>query len=197
MRNQLLSLLLLGSLPCMAQELHLSGGYNGSNVSEAGNEHWVGHAGYQFGADLLLGHHWFLKPGVHLLVRNLNYTYSNGTDISAQEYRYTSRSLAVPVLLGLNLMDPADEPAVNVYIQGGPTALMRLDADLDNDQLDVQTNGTQWYLGFGAGVELGFLFIEGGYNAAMSNVFKGDAFQTNPKVNYMYAEAGVRLRLAK
>lgn len=30
----------------------------------------------------------------------------------------------------------------------------------------------------------------------MSNVFKGDDFDTNPKVNYVYALAGLRLKLA-
>lgn len=34
-----------------AQEIRLYGGYNGSNVSKAGTEQWVGRAGYQFGAD--------------------------------------------------------------------------------------------------------------------------------------------------
>lgn len=197
MRNLFLPIALAAAVTCSAQEIHLSGGYNGSNVSTAGDEHWVGKAGYQFGADLLLGQRWFVKPGVHFLVRNLNYTYSGAADVPAQDFKYTSRSLAIPVMLGVNLLDPVDEPPINVYLLGGPTALMHLSADLDNDQLNVDTRGTQWYLGFGAGVKLGFLFAEGGYNVAMSNVFDGDAFRTNPKVNYIYASAGLRLMLAK
>lgn len=197
MRNILLPLALAASLPSFAQEIHLSGGYNASNVSSAGDEHWVGRAGYQFGADLLLGNRWFVKPGLHFLVRNLNFSYSSAAAVPAQDFHYTSRSLAIPVMLGLNLMDPADEPPMNVYVLGGPTALMRLSADLDNDELNVETRGTQWYIGFGAGADLGFLFVEGGYNVAMSNVFDGDAFRTNPKANYLYASAGVRLKFAK
>lgn len=197
MRTLMITTLLTATVPAIAQEIRFSGGYNGSNVSEAGDEQWVGRAGYQFGADLLIGDRWFVKPGAHLLVRNLDYTYSNGQDINEQEFRYTSRSLSVPVMLGFHLLDPADEPALNVYAMGGPTALMRLDADLDNDELDVRTRGTQWYLGFGGGVELGFLFAEGGYNVAMSNVFDGDAFSTNPKANNAYVIAGLRLRLSR
>lgn len=196
MRNMLLSLCLALAMPMAAQDFRLSGGYNGSNVSKSGEEQWVGRAGYQFGADLTLGDKWFVKPGVHLLVRNLNYTFSEGTNIAEQEFQYTSRSLSVPLMLGLRLMDPAGDPPLNIYLLGGPTALMNLDADLDNDQLDVETRGTQWYLGAGGGVELGFLFVEGGYNVAMSNVFKGEDFDTNPKVDYGYAIAGLRLRLA-
>ena len=56
-----------------AQELRFGGGYAGSNVREAGDERWVGRAGYQVGVDMLLGQRFFLKPGLHLLVRNLNY----------------------------------------------------------------------------------------------------------------------------
>jgi hypothetical protein len=185
-----------------AQEIHIYGGYNGSNVSKAGEEAWVGKAGYQFGADLMLGNQWFVKPGIEFLVRNVNYSYAgtapDGTIIGTdQEFQYTSRSLRVPIMLGVHLMDPSDEPAANVYIMAGPSAIMNLNADLNNNALNVETNGTQWQIGFGAGVELGFLFAEGGYDIAMSNVFKGNNFQTNPKVNFLHINAGVRLRLAR
>ncbi|MFT3885273.1 MAG: outer membrane beta-barrel protein [Flavobacteriales bacterium] len=197
MRNAILTLSLgLLALNASAQEFRFSGGYNGSNVSDAGNEHWVGKAGYQFGADLVLGQRWFVRPGIHFLVRNVDYTYSNGTNVTAQDFTYTSRALRVPVVLGFNLLDASDDPPFNVSVFGGPSALMNLSADLDNSSLDVRTRDTQWYLGFGADVTLGFLFVEGGYDVAMSNVFAGDAFRTNPKVNFLHLSAGIRLQLA-
>lgn len=185
-----------------AQEFRLGGGYNGSNVRETGEEQWIGRAGYQFGADVLMGGKWFLKPGVHLVVRNLNYTMAgvnpdgtlNGT---GTEFRYTNRSLRVPLLAGRRLLDPASDPAFNVYIMGGPTALFNLSADLDNDALEVETRQSQWYLGFGGGVELSFLFLEAGYDVAMNNVFEGETFNTNPQVNNVYVAGGLRLNLAK
>lgn len=184
-----------------AQEFHLSGGYNGSHVREAGYERWVGRAGYQFGADLLLGGVWFVRAGAHLQVRNLNYTLAgldeNGDPIgTGTEFRYTSRSLRVPLSLGRHLLDPAGDPPINVYVLAGPTALFNLKADLENDQLDVQTNATQWYLGFAGGVELGFLFAEAGYDLAMTDVFSGQGFRTDPGVNQVYAVAGLRFQLA-
>lgn len=100
-------------------------------------------------------------------------------------------------MLGVHLMDPDNDPAVNFYVMGGPSALMNLNADLNNDALTAETNSTQWYVGFGGGLELSFLFAEVGYDVAMSNVFKGDDFQTNPKVNFIHANAGVRLKLAR
>lgn len=185
-----------------AQEIRLYGGYNASNVAKAGTEKWVGRSGYQFGADLIIGSRWFLKPGVEFMVRNLNYslagTAADGTTILPEtKFEYTSRSLRVPVMLGLHLIDPADDPAVNVYLMGGPSALMNLNAKLNNDALTVKTNSTQWYVGFGGGLELGFLFAEVGYDVAMSNVFKGNDFKTNPKVNFLHANAGIRLKLAQ
>lgn len=189
-------------LSIQAQELRLSGGYNGSNVSEAGPELWVGRAGYQFGADVQLGQRWFLQPGVHLQVRNLNYTLA-GTDANGNptgtnnEFKYTDRSLRVPIMAGLNLMDPANDPAFNVYLLGGPTALFLLKADLNNDALDIQTSKSQWYLGFGGGASFSFLFVEAGYDVAMSDVLSGSGFQTDPKVNQFRVLAGLRFRLAQ
>lgn len=201
------TILVLGGLLLLpaitfAQEVRLYGGYNGSNVAKAGEEQWKGRSGYQFGADVLIGSRWFLKPGVELLVRNLDYSIAGTAPdgslvLPDRKYQYTSRSLRVPVMLGLHLMDPQNEPSINAYVMGGPSAMMNLNADLNNDALHVETNGTQWYVGFGGGLELGFLFVEAGYDVAMSNVFKGSRFDTNPKVNFVHANAGVRLRLAK
>jgi hypothetical protein len=196
------TVLLLCGGATLGQEIRLGGGYTGSDVARAGEERWVGRAGYMLGADLILGNTWFVRGGAHLHVRNLNYTVA-GTDADGNvigtdnEFRYTSRSLRVPIHLGLRLMDPLSDPAFNIYLFGGPTALMAIDANLRNDALDVETRPAQWQLGFGAGLELGFLFLEGGYDVAMSNVFKGESFSTNPRVNNVYAAAGVRLRLAR
>jgi hypothetical protein len=185
-----------------AQELRLGGGYTGSNVREAGTEKWAGRAGYQLGVDVLIGQRVFVKPGLHLQVRNLNYTLvdvdaNGGTTVTSTEFRYTSRSLRVPVLLGLRLMDPADEHDFNVYVLAGPTALIGISADLDNSSLSVTTRSTQWYLGAGLGFEYKFLFLEGGYDVAMTNVFKGDGINTNPKVNNIYLAAGLRFLLKR
>jgi hypothetical protein len=198
----LLSLIITGGAvmmlaPVNAQEFHLSAGYNGSNVQKAGDEGWVGRGGYMFGADVKLGQHWFLEPGIHFMVRNLNFTYTTAADVPAQEFKYTERSLRVPLMLGRNLLDPADDPAINVSIMGGPTAIIGLSSELDRNSLDVETRGTQWYIGFAGEVQLGFLFVNGGYDVAMSDVFDGDAFATNPKVNFFHLVGGARLLLAK
>lgn len=200
--RHLLSLMIAGSaaLICArtsAQEFHLSAGYNGSNVQKAGDERWIGRGGYMFGADVKLGHRWFLEPGIHFMVRNLGFTYANAADIPAQDFTYTERSLRVPLMLGLNLLDPAEDPALNVSLMGGPTALIGLSSKLDQNSLDVETRGTQWYLGFAGEVQLGVLFVNAGYDVAMSDVFDGERFATNPRVNFYHAAAGVRLVLAK
>ncbi|MGV3638447.1 MAG: porin family protein [Flavobacteriales bacterium] len=197
----LVSLGLIGVGSMQAQEFRFGAGYNGSNVRDAGDERWVGRAGYHAGVDLVLGRLWFLRPGAHFQVRNLNYTLAgvdqNGDPFGSDvEFRYTDRSLRVPLLVGRRLIDPDDDPGLNVYVVGGPTALFNLSADLDNDQLEVRTTGTQWFIGAGAGLEIGFLFLEGGYNVAMSDIFDGEAFSTDPRVNQVLLSAGVRLRLA-
>jgi hypothetical protein len=185
-----------------AQELRFGGGYSGSNIRETGDEKWVGRAGYQFGIDVLIGERVFVKPGVHLQVRNLRYTVlglgPNGSpDGTSSEFKYTSRALRIPVLLGARLLEPNDENGFNAFVMGGPTALIGLNTDSDDNSFNVTTRGTQWYLGAGLGLEYKFIFLEGGYDVAMSNVFKGDGINTNPKVNNLYVAAGVRLGLKR
>ena len=186
--------------PASAQELRLGGGYSGSIVDKAGTDNWKGRAGYQFGVDALLGQRFFIKPGIHMQYRNLNYTtvgvgqdgVSNGI---TTENRYTSKALRIPILAGIRLIAPATDTDFNMYIHAGPTALIGLSAEQDDNTLSFTTRSTQWYLGFGAGMEYRFVFLEGGYDVGMSNVFKGDGVNTNPKVNNLYVAAGFRLLL--
>lgn len=188
------------AITASAQELRLSAGYNGSQVQEAGRDGWLGKGGYQFGADLLLGHQLFLRTGAHLLVRNLNYSYvradENGLpETTPDDFNYTSRSLRVPAQVGLYLLDPEDRPGFNVYAVGGPSLVYTLSTELDANELEVQTKDAQVYLGFGAGATLGFLFVEGGYDVALARSV--ETRLTDPKFNYYYLMGGVRLRLAR
>ena len=116
-------------------------------------------------------HRVFVKPGLNFMVRNLNYSYADTTGITPTEFRYTTRSLSIPLMLGVNLLDPTDDPPINAYVMAGPTALFNLGADLNNDRLDVKTSSSQWYVGFGAGLQFSFLFLEGGYDVALTKEF--------------------------
>ena len=203
MRHLLLATLILTAAgAAQAQELRLSGGYNGSNIAERGEEKWVGKAGYQFGADILLGSKWFVKGGAHFMVRNINYSVATIDDQGnptekVEEFRYTSQFLRVPIHAGFRFIDPADEPVVNAYVMAGPMALFRLNTKFEEDAVDVQTNPAHWFIGAGAGVQFGPVFIEGGYDVALTNEFKNiTLFDTNPKVNQIYALIGLRLKLA-
>ncbi|HRD51381.1 MAG TPA: outer membrane beta-barrel protein [Flavobacteriales bacterium] len=193
---------LLAAAALSAQELRLGGGLNMSNVREAGHEQWTGRAGYQAGADLQLGSLWFVRGGAHLQVRNLGFSTVTLDSADAagtlnQEYRYTDRTLRVPLLVGRNLLDASDEPVVNAYVMAGPTALFPISARLTNDEFDVRTRSAQWLIGFGGGVTLGPLFVEATYGIAMTDVFEGATFRTNPMVNQFCLNAGARLRLVR
>jgi hypothetical protein len=192
-----LIILLLATAPAMAQELHLSAGYNGSKITKPGTEDWRGRGGFQFGVDALIGTRWFIKPGVHYVQRSMSYGVANGTLIASDRYTYTSRAVAIPVMLGTYFLNPDDIRSFNAYFMAGPTALIGLNSDPGYEFFSVETRATQWYLGLGLGMSYGPVFIEGGYNAAMSNVFKGEGLDTNPRVNNTYVIAGVRLHLAQ
>jgi hypothetical protein len=185
-----------------AQEIRLGGGYSGSIVDKGSEDNWRGRAGYQYGIELVLGNRFFLKSGLFMQVRNLNYTtvgvgeagVPNGIET---ETRYTSKALRIPLMGGIRLIEPDENKGFNVYAIAGPTALIGLSADLDDNSLIFTTRSTQWYLGFGAGMEWKFLFLDAGYDVGMSNVFKGEGVNTNPKVNNSYINAGLRFVLNK
>lgn len=184
----------------IAQEFRLSAGYNGSNLSGSETEGWTGKAGYQFGADVLFGDQFYVRTGAQFLVRNLNYSYSPPIDdglpdLVDQEFKYTSRLLRVPVNAGVRLFDPKDEPKVNAYAIVGPSVLFNLKTELNSEELNVETSDAQWYIGFGAGAEISFVFVEAGYDVALSKAL--DSEFTEAKVNFLYVMVGARLRLAK
>jgi hypothetical protein len=185
-----------------AQELRLGGGYSGSIVDKAGTDTWKGRAGYHYGVDFLLGNRFFLKPGLYMQVRNLDYTTEgvgeDGNPNGIQtETRYTSKGLRIPLMGGIRLIDPETDSDFNMYVTGGPTALIGLSTNQDDNTLSFTTRSTQWYIGFGAGFEYRFLFLDAGYDVGMTNVFEGEGINTNPKVNNAYLTAGLRFVLNK
>lgn len=203
--KKLTLLLLLGSASIVtlrAQEIRLGVGYSGSKVDKDGSDNWRGRAGYQYGIEFLVGHRFFLKPGIYMQIRNLDYTtvgigqdgVSNGIET---ETRYTSKALRIPLMGGIRLIDPTDDTDFNLYVTGGPTALIGLSTESDNNSLSFTTRSTQWYLGFGAGMEYRFLFVDAGYDVGMTNMFNGDGINTNPRINNSYITAGLRFVLNK
>lgn len=199
----LLTLLFISSLGTIqAQEIRLGVGYSGSKVNKKANDNWTGRAGYQYGIDLVLGNRVFVKPGIYMQVRNLDFTLMGvGEDDQptgiTTESRFTSKSLRIPVMLGVRLLDNPDARDFNLYATGGPTALIGLNTKSDENSLSFSTRSTQWYIGFGLGAEYRFLFLDAGYDVGMSNMFKGEGINTNPKVNDLYINAGLRFVLNK
>lgn len=185
-----------------AQEIRLGGGYSGSKVDAKGSDNWKGRAGYQYGIDVLLGRRFFVNPGIYMQVRNLDYTtvglgqdgVPNGIET---ESRVVSKALRIPVMAGVRLIDPTADTHFNLYAFGGPTALIGLSTEQGDRTLSFTTRSTQWYLGFGAGAEYRFVFLDAGYDVGMSNMFTGDGINTNPRINNSYITAGLRFVLNK
>src|SRR5690606_29198952 len=144
-------------------------GYSGSKVDKDGSDNWSGRAGYQYGLEVVLGDRFFVKPGIYMQVRNLDYTTvglgedgkPNGIKTNA---RYTSKALRIPVMAGIRLLDNENTRDFNLYAIGGPTALIGLSANVGDNSLNFTTRSTQWYLGFGLGAEYRFLFLDAGYD---------------------------------
>ncbi|MBL0045317.1 MAG: hypothetical protein IPP33_13275, partial [Flavobacteriales bacterium] len=98
-------------------------------------------------------------------------------------------------MLGLNLRS-LGERRVQCEHHGRPHGIVGLSSELDQNSLNVSTRGTQWYIGFAGEIQISFLFVNAGYDVAMSNVFESESFSTNPKANFYHIAAGARLALA-
>ncbi len=202
-RSLALAILMISPLLAIhAQEIRLGGGYSGSKVDADGSDNWRARAGYQYGLEVLLGGRFFVKPGIYMQIRNLDYTttglgqdgISNGI---TTETRYTSKALRIPLMGGIRLIDTENDPDFNLYATAGPTALIGLNAEVGDNSLNFTTRSTQWYIGFGAGAEYRFIFLDAGYDVGMTNMFNGDGINTNPRINNSYITAGLRFVLNK
>ena len=116
--------------------------------------------------------------------------------------------LAVAVILAANLFaqkgkkEPVKAPAPQVSLSSaalgkmearhiGPAVMGGRITAIDGFNNDPRI----LYVGTAGGLGYGPVFVEAGYHWAMSNVFKGDGVNTNPKVNNLYVAAGFRFLL--
>jgi Outer membrane protein beta-barrel domain len=189
--------LFLPSLLLAQFELRPHAGLNVQNLNKAPETmEWTGLSGFQFGAHAVIGNSFYVQPGVQFAVTRTELS-NVGITLPDFAYELTSRSLRIPLLLGFRLADPENDPFLNLRIFLGPTAVMDLKTDWNEQNApDFQLNDTQWKLGGGVGLDVWNFFFDASYDVGMNGMFREGFLDAKPKADMLSVNAGLRLRLA-
>lgn len=158
---------------------------------------WKSGAGYQFGADLMLGGRVYMSAGAQYMATNtvLNTTLSNQSTV---EGTLNTGLLRIPLRLGFRLMDPGERPLFNLRPFAGFAAGFPLSSSFDQDGVNNVELGTgQFHVTLGAGLDISIFFIDLGYDMGLNPVFDDNSFAVDSKSNILQVNAGLRLKLAR
>ncbi|MEH0154568.1 porin family protein [Limibacter armeniacum] len=138
--------------------------------------------GYQFGGNVMFGHHLYIEPGVQWFRREGEFR-DNGTD-----YKTKFKGIRVPLNFGLSLFEP--DAALNVRGFVGGSASFITDSNGTQNQFDF--DDVSWGVGVGAGVDFLMFFLDLNYEWGINDIIKEDI---KAKPNAFYANFGVRIPL--
>ncbi|MBX2980224.1 MAG: PorT family protein [Flavobacteriales bacterium] len=158
---------------------------------------WKSATGYQFGADLVLGGRMFMSAGAQYMATStvLNTTL---TTQNTAEGTLNTGLLRIPLRLGLRLMDPSEQPLVNLRPFVGFAAGFPLSSSFDQDGVNNVELGTgQFHVTLGAGMDISIFFIDLGYDMGLNPVFDDNSFAVDSKSNILQVNAGLRLKFAR
>lgn len=196
-------LALLFSVAAKAQlEIKPTVGINLSNVNSAPNgTKTSAKMGYQFGGSLMFGDRLYLSPGIFYFQQVTQYVIDNpdnSTTLVTSDEKIAG--VKIPLLVGYRLIDPENDPLVNLRVFAGPSVLFntsnKFSEGVINDEVNWKKNS--WGAQIGAGVDLAFLFAEVGYEFGLSSTYEGDSASENfkdVKHNTFVFNAGVRFVL--
>ena len=102
-------------------------------------------------------------------------------------------SLRIPCYLGWNVVNRADDDR-NFHIFGGPAAMIVTKTNTESTGGLTKDDFNEFILGInlGAGLSIGKIFIDGGYEWGMTDVIKND--DNHAKSRGFWLNAGLRLR---
>ena len=157
--------------------------------------------GYQIGGSLMFGTRIYLSPGIYYYQQTTQYVMQNpgggSTAITSDE---KIAGVKIPLLVGLKVINPENDPLINLRLFAGPSLLFNtkntFSGGIPNDQINWKKSS--WGAQIGAGLDVSFLFLEAGYEFGLSNTFDSNSAAGNfsdTKHNTFILNAGVRFKL--
>ena len=148
----------------------------------------TGRLGWQLGGTVLLGDQFYLEPGIFWVKNNWKLQELNTT---LPEFSNDISSLRIPAYLGWNVVGGATDDR-NFHIFGGPAAQIVTKVNSGTTSLNKEDfNNFIWGLNLGAGLSIGKIFFDGGYEWGLTNIYKNDP--NNVRSSGWWLNAGFRL----
>ncbi len=144
-----------------------------------------GRLGWQLGGTVAIGSQFYFEPGIFWVKNNWNLN-NDGT-----KFKNDISSLRIPVFVGWNVVgDPDDDR--NFHIFAGPSAMIVTSTNSEVTGMDEDAFN-KFILGanIGAGISVGKIFVDVGYEWGLNNMYKEDDNDT--KHRSLWINAGFRL----
>ena len=132
----------------------------------------TGRMGWQLGGTVVFGDEFYLEPGVFWVKNNWEL---QDPQITGNEFKNDISSLRIPVFLGWNVVGDATDDR-NFHIFGGPAAQIVTKVNPGTGFTEEDFNNFIWGVNLGAGLSIGKIFVDGGYEWGLTDIYK-----TEPK----------------
>ncbi len=179
----ILSVVFVGSL--MSQiSIRPQIGFNAPSISA---DDISGNLGYQFGADIQFGKTFFIQPGLNFQTDKLSIKNAGDMDLS---------SINIPLMFGISLFKPVTS-SIGIRAFAGPNLSFQVSKNLDDvsssDLMGDNFKNAVFSGQFGAGIDLGILFVDLAYQFGLSDYLHGSNQFEDSKNNKFIGNAGIRI----
>ncbi|OQY00339.1 MAG: hypothetical protein B6I20_08905 [Bacteroidetes bacterium 4572_117] len=156
--------------------------------SDALSYETTGRLGWQLGGTVAIGNQFYFEPGI-FWVKN-NWELQN-PQTTGNDFKDDISSLRIPVFVGINVVGDATDDR-NFHIFGGPAVQIVTKVNTETTGL-TEDDFNKFIMGMnlGAGLSLGKLFVDVGYEWGFSTIYKDDA--NDAKSRGLWINAGFRL----
>ena len=149
-----------------------------------------GRLGWQLGGTIAIGDEFYVEPGIFWVKNNWKLTES----VTAANLKFDNdiSSLRIPVYVGWNVVgDPDDDR--NFHIFAGPSAMIVTSVNNgDAGIVEDDFNKFLWGANIGAGLSIGKIFVDVGYEWGLNKIYKTEGFG-DTKYRSLWINAGFRL----
>jgi hypothetical protein len=150
-----------------------------------------GRIGYQFGASVLIGDKFYADPGVFYSTIYSEIIVGGIEDLNIDN---KMSFLRIPLHAGYHIFGNSSETLANLRVFAGPSMSIVTSVDESSGLKRKDYSSVLWGLDAGLGFNVGWLFMDFGYEWGLNNAYK-DEHISNVKFNSLWANIGFRVRL--